>query len=75
MCKGWTARKNGLSLCLSLRSDAAISMCAAGDLSGIFTLVGEDGPMSSYLDVLLSWQTKSPKMNSLSSFANLSSQP
>ena len=45
-------------------------MCVVGDRSVIFTLVGEREPTASSLDVLLSCQTISPKLNSLASFSN-----
>ena len=50
-------------------------MCVAGGVDVIFTHVGESEPTPSYMDVLLSFQTASPKLNSLSSIPNLSSQP
>ena len=75
LCKGWTARENGLGMCLWPRSDTLNSAWVASDLYVIFTHVGENEPASSCMNVLLSFRTINPKLNSLSSFADLSSQP
>lgn len=69
LSKGWTARENGLGICLWPGSDTSNSACVASD----FTHVGASEHTSSYMNVLLSFQTINPKLNSLSSFPNLNS--
>lgn len=57
------------------RSDTLNSAWVRSGLYVIFTHVGENEPASSCMNVFLSFQTIDPKLNSLSSFADLSSQP